>query len=110
MRDLFFTGALSNQTERGLQKAEQSIHNFRFIPEKALKALHPLKIGYDYAAGIAENIGNHKDFIPTLVENPVSIHCRRPIGAFSQDSTLDSGCVPAMNDAAYRGGDQNVTA
>ena len=61
--------------------------------------MHPFEIGNDHAAGITENIGNHKHFIPALLENPVRFGRGRTVGGFGQDAALQFGRVFLVNHA-----------
>jgi len=64
MRNFLVASPLDNHSEGRFKQSKQPINDLLLIPEKALKALHPLKIRHDHASGVAEDIGDHKDFVP----------------------------------------------
>src|ERR1700688_1947863 len=73
MGNFMFLRAPDHLRKGMLEDAEEFVGHLRFAPAKRLQTLHPLEIGNDHAAGIAENIGNHNHFIPALLENPVRV-------------------------------------
>src|ERR1044071_7304434 len=72
-----------------LENAEKLVGHFRFRPQKRLQTLHPLKVRNDYSAGIAENVRNHEDLVPTRVKNEIGVRRSRTISGFSKDSALE---------------------
>src|SRR5438046_10240132 len=93
MRILVFLRASDYWRKRMLEDAEELISHFHFAPKKTLQTLHPFEIGDNYAAGIAQNVRNHKDLVPALLENQICFRCRRTIGRFSKNPTLQ---LPSM--------------
>ena len=55
-----------------------------FLPEQLLQVLHPFEIADDDAAGIAEDVGNHEDFVLALFQHQVGVRRGRTVGAFGQ--------------------------
>ena len=60
-----------------------------FRPQKRLQTLHPFKVRNDDAASIAENVRDHEDFVPALVENQIRIGRGRAVRAFGKDAALE---------------------
>ena len=58
-------------------------------PKKGLQSLHPFEIGNDHAAGVAENVRNHEDFVPAFFQNQIRIRRGRAVGAFGQNAALN---------------------
>src|SRR2546430_7562414 len=67
---------------------EKFISHFRLAPRERLETLHPFEIGNDYASRVAQDIGNDKNFRPTLIKNLIRFRCGRSVGAFGQDAAL----------------------
>src|SRR5882724_2542372 len=71
MRNFVFLCSPYHLRKRMLKDAEEFVGHFRFRPQKCLQTLHPLEVRNDHAAGVAENIRDHENFVPALFENPV---------------------------------------
>ena len=82
MGNLMLFRASDQLAEGMLEDAEKFVGHFRFAPEKTLQTLHPLEVGNDHSAGVAENVRDHKNFVPPLVENQIRIWRGRAIGSF----------------------------
>src|SRR5947199_9246030 len=72
-----------------LKDAEKFVGHFRFRPQKCLQTLHPLEVRKDHAAGVAENIRDHENFVPALFENPVCLPCSRTVRCLVKDTAFD---------------------
>src|SRR5262249_10837750 len=70
------------------EDAEEFVRYLHFRPQKRLQALHPFEVGNDHASGITENVRDHKDLVPTLLQNQVCVRRGRTVGGFSQDPAL----------------------
>ena len=64
-----FLGATDHLGEGMFEDPEKFVGHFRLAPEKCLQALDPLEIGNDHTAGITQNIWNHENFVPALLQN-----------------------------------------
>ena len=69
MGNFVIFGATDHLGKGMFENAEQFVGHFRFGPKEALQALNPFEIGNNHAAGVAKNIGNHKDLIPPVFQN-----------------------------------------
>src|SRR5262249_49575608 len=68
-----------------LKDAEKFVGHFHFRPMKRMQTLHTLEVGDDHASGVAENVRDHEDLVPTLVENQVRVRRGWAVGGFSKD-------------------------
>src|SRR5205814_8062906 len=80
-----------------LKDAEEFVGHFRFGPQKCLQTLHPLEVRNDHAAGVAENIRDHENFVPALFENPVCLRCSRTVGCIGKDTAFELTGVLSAN-------------
>src|SRR5206468_10586575 len=90
------------------EDAEKFLSHFRFRPQKRLQTLHPLEVGDDHSAGVAENVRDHKNLVPTLVENQIRIWRGRAIGGFCKDSTFELGRIFSGDNAIDRRRNENI--
>ena len=63
-------------------------HHLLFLPEQLLQILHPFEVADHHAAGIAEDVRDHEDLVPALVQHQVGIRRGRAVGAFGQHPAL----------------------
>ncbi len=82
MGDLMLFCASDHLGEGMLEDAEKFVGHFSFAPEKTLQTLHPLEVGNNHSAGIAENVWNHKDLIPALLKDQIRLRRGRAICSF----------------------------
>ena len=83
-----FFRASDHLDKRMFKDAKKFVGHFGFRPTEALQTLHPLEVGNDHTAGIAENVRDNKDFVPALLKNQICFWCGRTIRAFRQNATL----------------------
>ena len=65
----------------------QLLVHLLLVPEIALPVLHPFEIRNSNAAGIGQNIGNHKDLL--LGQNRIRDKRGRSVGAFAKNLCLN---------------------
>src|SRR5438093_10434141 len=81
-----------------LQDAEKLVGHFHFRPEIGLQSLDPLKVRNNYAAGVAQNVRDHKDFVPAFFQNQICLRSGRPISSFGEDSAFE---LPGVLSVTY---------
>src|SRR6266513_3731047 len=91
-----------------LKDAEEFVGHFRFCPQKCLQTLYPLEVRDDHAAGVAENIRDHENFVPAVFENPVCLWCSRTVRCLGEDTALDLTSVLSVNNSIDRGWNKDV--
>src|SRR5438093_337184 len=91
-----------------LKDAEEFVRHFRFGPQKCLQTLYPLEVRNDHAAGVAENIRDHENFVPALFENPVCLWCSRTVGCLGKDTAFELTSVLSVNHSIDRGWNKDV--
>src|SRR5205823_14632713 len=69
MRDLMVFRAPNHLSKRMFEDAEEFVGYFGFAPKKTLQPLDPLEVGNNHAAGVATNVRNHKNFIPSFFQD-----------------------------------------
>ncbi len=91
-----------------LEDAEEFVHDFALVPKELLQALHPLEVGDDDAAGVAEDVGDDEDVVPALEEDAVGGGRGGAIGGFGEDAAAELGGVLLGDDAFDGGGHEDI--
>ena len=102
MRNLVRLGASNDLRERVFQDAEQLVGHFRFGPHERLQTLDPFEIGNDHAAGVAENIRNNEELVPTLVQNEICFGRGGSVRPFSENPALQFCGIRPVDDTIDR--------
>ena len=63
-----------------------------FLPKQLLQVLHPFEVADDDAAGIAEDVGDHEDFL-ALRKDLVRVRRGRAIGPLGKDAAAQSAAM-----------------
>ena len=90
---LFRPGTLEHSGEGPLDDAEEAVGDFGFAPEEVLQVLDPFEVGDDDAAGVAKDVRDDEDFLPTLEEDLVGIGGGGAVGALGENAALEAGGV-----------------
>src|SRR6266699_6702117 len=102
MRDLMLFRASDHLAEGMLEDAEKFVGYFRFAPEKTLQTLHPLEVGNNHSAGVAENVWNDKDLIPALLKDQIRFRRGRTICGFGENAAVQFPRIFAIDDPIDR--------
>src|SRR5215469_5114593 len=69
----------------------QPLVHFALAPEESLPVLYPLEITHRHAACVSKNVWNDENTL--VLDDEISMGCRRTIRAFAKNSTFHSFCV-----------------
>ncbi len=108
MRDFVFLGSPDHLRKRMLEDAEEFVRHFHFAPQKGLQTLHPFEIRNDHAAGIAENVRDHENFVPVVFENEVCLRRGWTVRGLRKDAALEPVGVLSSNHSIHRRRNEDV--
>src|SRR5437773_10816940 len=109
MRNFVFLGSPDHLRKRMLKDAEEFVRHFRFRPQKRLQPLNPLEVRNDYAAGVAEDVWDHENFVPAIFQNQICLGRGRAISGFGKDAAFELTGISASDYAIDRCRDKYVT-